>query len=291
VDLDYPALYRLTLTDGACGVGGVQDMVTTSNVRLDASAVTQVGIEFQAVHNGQSFIGGAGDDLVHVQDPEDHSNRLDGGAGDGDELRLEKSSNRVVLHAADMRNFEILSFEGHVATCDANVAAGQTLQVNVLFGGGDFDGHRETDGTFAITGVNFDDTLTGGRGADTIDGASGDDVITGGKGADLLSGYLGADPFEYRALIDSTHLAFDTITDLDSSDTIDLHHIDADTTRDGNQHFRLVSQFHDRAGELTLTYHVNGDYTQLGGDVDGDGKVDFVVHMDGDQTGFEGFVL
>jgi Ca2+-binding RTX toxin-like protein len=62
-------------------------------------------------------------------------------------------------------------------------------------------------------------TIITGAGADTIVGGSGADVITGGTGADSLTGGAGADVFRFDGG-SSGVLAFDTITDLGSTDQI-----------------------------------------------------------------------
>jgi len=75
--------------------------------------------------------------------------------------------------------------------------------------------------TVSLSGlVNYDaSTIITGAGADTIVGGSGADVITGGRGADTLTGGAGADVFRFNGG-ESGVLAFDTITDLGSTDQI-----------------------------------------------------------------------
>jgi Ca2+-binding RTX toxin-like protein len=75
--------------------------------------------------------------------------------------------------------------------------------------------------TISLAGLlNYDaSTIIAGNGADTISGGAGADVITGGAGADTLTGVAGADVFRFN-LGDSPVTAFDTITDLGSTDQI-----------------------------------------------------------------------
>lgn len=151
---------------------------------------------------------------------------------------------------------------------------------------------RDASNALGVNWYNFEkfDVRTG-DGADTIGGGSGDDTLTGNGGADQLTGGAGADHFVYERLSDSLAKAADVITDLDSSDVIDLHQIDANTKVAGNQAFNIVNKFTKHAGELVLTYDSSHDRTSVSGDVNGDGKADFTILLSGDHHDFTGFVL
>lgn len=149
-----------------------------------------------------------------------------------------------------------------------------------LFGGKD-----------VFVGSDQHDVIYGFDGNDNIKGRGGADLIVGGRGTDHLSGGDGADTFRFESTADSRVKAPDTIFDLDHSDTVDLHKIDADTTQAGNQAFTLVSNFDGHAGEMVLSYNPELDRTSLMLDVNGDGEADSVIYMIGDQTGFAGYVL
>jgi len=73
--------------------------------------------------------------------------------------------------------------------------------------------------TVSITGGDGNDTLTGAAAKDTIVGGAGADVISGSTGQDTLTGGAGADQFVFNAG-DSYYDAFDTITDLQTIDSI-----------------------------------------------------------------------
>jgi len=73
--------------------------------------------------------------------------------------------------------------------------------------------------TVSITGGDGNDTLTGAAAKDTIVGGAGADVISGLTGQDTLTGGAGADQFVFNAG-DSYYDAFDTITDLQTIDSI-----------------------------------------------------------------------
>jgi S-layer protein len=70
-----------------------------------------------------------------------------------------------------------------------------------------------------ISGGAGADTLVGDAGNDTIDGGSSADTITGGDGIDTLTGGTGNDIFVFDT-DDSTASAYDTITDLSTTDII-----------------------------------------------------------------------
>uniref|UniRef100_UPI003CEC6FBA M10 family metallopeptidase C-terminal domain-containing protein n=1 Tax=Pararhizobium sp. DWP1-1-3 TaxID=2804652 RepID=UPI003CEC6FBA len=74
----------------------------------------------------------------------------------------------------------------------------------------------------------------------------------------------------------------DTILDFSGTggDRIDLSAIDASTTASGNQAFTYLgsADFTGKAGELRTVKGASDTYVY--GDVNGDGKADFAVHLD-----------
>jgi Ca2+-binding RTX toxin-like protein len=131
----------------------------------------------------------------------------------------------------------------------------------------------------SLRGQGGADRLYGAGGNDEILGGTGNDYIVGGKGGDTLRGLAGADLFVLKKISDSTLASpgQDVIGDFSRAegDTIDLHVIDADTTRKGNQAFDFIGKdhFHHEAGELR--YVQKDGQTYIFGDVDGDSKADF----------------
>lgn len=67
------------------------------------------------------------------------------------------------------------------------------------------------------------------------------------------------------------------------SDRIDLSRIDASTRWSGDQDFSFIgaAAFHRVAGELRLTFDSASQRTIIAGDVDGDGRADFAIHLAG----------
>jgi Ca2+-binding RTX toxin-like protein len=143
-----------------------------------------------------------------------------------------------------------------------------------------------------LTGRGGDDRLAGDEGDDQLYGGAGNDTLIGGGGQDKLAGGDGQDTFVFASLRDSgAWQVADRITTLNADDVIDLHAIDANELKDGNQAFRYVSEFDGHAGQLTLTYDDARGATWLYLDVDGDRHADGAVRIDGLQTGFINFVF
>jgi len=142
-----------------------------------------------------------------------------------------------------------------------------------------------------IDGGAGDDLLIVGDEDDTIMGGAGDDTISGGKGGDRLYGGDGKDTFWFHHLNEIKPAHGDFITDLHGSDVIDLSLIDADTTQGGDQAFVLVAALDGHAGEAAFSYDAEQHVTSLLLDVDGDGKADGRIDLQGDQQHFTSFVL
>jgi Ca2+-binding RTX toxin-like protein len=146
-----------------------------------------------------------------------------------------------------------------------------------------------------LIGSAFDDVLTGGTKNDTISGGAGNDTITGGKGGDNLTGGAGADHFVYLLTTDSTVATKgqDVITDFSSAqvDKIDLSAIDANTLVSGDQAFTWSgSAFTHVAGQLIELTKTGGFLIE--GDVNGDGKADFGIFVNGSTAlGSGDFIL
>lgn len=159
-----------------------------------------------------------------------------------------------------------------------------------LYGGDGDDvlkGQADADQLFGDDGA---DLLEGGLGNDQLTGGAGDDQLNGGEGVDRLTGGTGADQFLFGQ--DSVRMSGgglaaqrDTITDFDwaNGDRIDLRDIDAVTG--GLDHaFTVVTKFTKAAGQAMLVYNATADTTSLRLDIDGDGKIDLDIVINGNQT-------
>jgi serralysin len=173
---------------------------------------------------------------------------------------------------------------------------------DLIVGARDADPHGSSSGASYVvfgrlpdtavnrTGTDAAQTLAGGNFNDKLSGLGGNDALWGHGGKDTLTGGLGKDSFEFNALRDSLKGSHrDKITDFNhhQGDKIDLSGIDANNHRHGNQAFHFIAHhgFTHHAGELRLSGHV------LQGDVNGDGKADFEIHVNVSSLHTGDFVL
>jgi Ca2+-binding RTX toxin-like protein len=176
--------------------------------------------------------GGGGDDGFYFGAALTAADRVDGGAGTGDQLALQ-GDYALVLGASNLAGVETLGllsgsdtrfgaggderFTYRLTTQDTNVATGERLTINAngLLAGEDltFDGKAERDGSFTIFGGLGADVLSGGAQSDGFFFGSGrlgaDDRIDGFSGADDQLALRG----DYTTLVD---FAADTIRNIDT---------------------------------------------------------------------------
>ena len=152
-----------------------------------------------------------------------------------------------------------------------------------LFGGVGNDSLYGDTGADNLSGNAGHDRLFGGGGNDylwgDVGGAGGNDTLIGGAGIDSLGGGNGADRFVFSHV---NHMnggvgPADWIMDFKGyeGDRLDLSGIDANPFRRGDQAFRFLgdADFTNRPGQLT---YVAGF---LHGDIDGNGRADFVIRF------------
>ena len=138
-----------------------------------------------------------------------------------------------------------------------------------------------------IKGNGGANRIDGGGGVDTLNGGAGNDIIIGGLANDLLRGGPGADTFVVAHAFGPT-LETDQVYDFvrGHGDRLDLGGVDANTLVDGDQAFTLVAAFTKHAGEMTLSFA--SAITTLRLDVNGDGRVDYQMKINGNVTGASG---
>jgi Ca2+-binding RTX toxin-like protein len=174
-----------------------------------------------------------------------------------------------------------LAAEGYdiVRTALDGWVLGDNLEALQLQGSADIDGAGNA-GANNLQGNAGANSLDGAAGSDTINGNDGDDTVIGGLGNDLLRGGTGADSFVVAHAFGPV-LETDQIYDFSTAegDIIDLSGAYAGT-------LELAAGFSKTAGEMTLTFA--GGITTLRLDVNGDGKVDYQMKINGDVTGDSG---
>lgn len=179
---------------------------------------------------------------------------------------------------------------GDVSLGDGNdkvkLLDGSIVNGQILLGAG-ADTLTAVSGKLDIDAGTGADTIKSGSGKDTIDGGANDDKLSGGAGLDHLTGGTGADTFLFAAGdTGNTTKTADEITDfvVKDNDMLDLSAIDANAAKKGDQDFSFIGgdAFGHHAGELRDD-QVKGE-TYVYGDVDGDGKADFIIHLDGALT-------
>lgn len=279
LDLDLSRLAagkKVVLDDGTTLIG-VERGILYASLHDDIIRIGDTGFTISTGAGDDKLIGGAGD-TVFI--PGQGNDTVKGGDG-VDTLTYIYSVNSGV-------------------TIDLRIRGEQDT------GGG---GLETISGIESVTGTNgYGDRLTGDDGANTLMGWGGDDILrgqggddslvsgyamdadtlVGGFGRDTLTGGGGVDTFVFSDLDHSPFKGSDLITDLALEDKIDLRGIDANSSKDGDQAFELVSSVGAGKGEMTLSY-ADG-VTSLALYVNGDGKADSVITISGDLTGFSNFL-
>jgi Ca2+-binding RTX toxin-like protein len=217
-----------------------------------------------------TMVGGTGNDTYLVSDTTDIVTEATNGGTDTIRASVSYSL------AANVENL--------VMTGTADLSATGNALANSITGNAGANSILGGDGNDTISGAAGNDTLQGNAGNDTIDGGTGNDMIYGGAGKDVLTGGAGSDHFIFSAGdLAATRGKADVIADMRGSqdDLIDLHLIDANEGKQGNQRFSFIGSDHfsGHAGELRFEKADGATYVY--GDTDGDSKADFVLHLDG----------
>jgi serralysin len=266
-----------TASYASAAAGVSANLAKASSNKGDAAGDSYLAIEnltgsaFADTLTGNSaantLTGGSGDDI------------LSGGAG-GD--ALSGGGGR------DTASYTSASAGVRANLADASANRGDALgdsyrSIENLAGSAFNDRLTGSSGANSLTGGAGDDTLIGGAGNDNLSGGSGKDRLTGGIGLDALTGGSGADLFLFDdGESGKSKSTADTIFDFSQkqSDRIDLSDIDANSKAKGDQDFTFIgsANFSRHAGELR--YAEASSDTYISGDLDGDGKTDFMLHLD-----------
>ena len=223
--------------------------------------------------------GGEGNDVLRGEAGLDS---LFGGAGDD-----------TYFIDADLDTVTEVANEGiDTVRTTVSYTLGANVERLVLEGSGDLNGTGNAlanvltgnAGANHLQGMGGADNLYGGDGADIIDGGGGNDILAGGLGADRF--LVGQESINLSSAPGAT-IETDVLTDLIASqgDILDLSAIDA-IAGGADDAFELVGAFNGQAGQMTLSFA--GGVTTLQLDLDGDGRADYQLRINGDVRGDSG---
>lgn len=196
----------------------------------------------------------------------------------------------AVAIAAGTHNAKVDYIGGGEILSSASTTLGSGAEHLTLLGTRDIAGTgnaadnviRGTAGANTLAGLGGADTLVGEGGLDRLEGGAGNDLLRGGADTDRLLGGADADVFDFNGLSESRRgAARDSIGDFQRGlDDIDLAGIDA-RSGGGDNPFRWIGKqdFHGRKGELHFVKKAG--YVLVEGDVNGDGRADFQIKVDG----------
>jgi Ca2+-binding RTX toxin-like protein len=152
---------------------------------------------------------------------------------------------------------------------------------DVLQGGRGSDRLFGGAGNDVLNGGAGHDHLEGGAGDDRLTGGAGNDTLIGGPGRDVMTGGPGADVFVFRPG-DAPETGRDRIADFDpSEDRIALLGFDMPLAFIGG------AAFTGTAGELRYLHRQQ----RLLADLDGDGRADFEIAVDGGVPQADSFLF
>ncbi|HET7714988.1 MAG TPA: calcium-binding protein [Bauldia sp.] len=278
--------------EAAAGSGGADTVVA----HVSFSLAQTLGVVEDLTLAGTP-LNGTGNGLANTITGNADANTLDGAAG-GDTMRgLAGNDTYVVDNIGDVVDESAGGSAGTdtvFSSVNLDLGGGTTKSVNLAqaasgLGAIEYitltaNAIEATGNGLAnvITGNGAGNTLDGGDGADALLGGDGSDQLIGGLGPDQITGGNGIDTFAFLALSESGKKAStrDTILDFTVEDFIDLSVIDARKGgKDDGFKFIGKADFHGKKGELQFAKK-NGDVI-VSGDVNGDGKADFAILLDG----------
>ena len=241
-----------------------------------------------------TLVGGLGNDRLSGGDDDDSLTGGEGNdtleGGDGVDTLTGGLGNDIYL--LDSLTFDLVVEDAGAGYDIVRAFRAVTLADNIegleLQGAGHIDGVGNALAN-NIQGNSGENLLQGQAGVDTINGNDGDDAIAGGLGNDLLRGGTGQDDFYvFQESIARPVLESDQIYDFSTAegDLINLAMIDAVAGGDDDAFTYVGTTFTKHAGELTLSFAAG--ITTLRLDVNGDGKVDYQMKINGDVTGDSG---
>jgi hypothetical protein len=267
--------------DGGSGQDTVHfwDQLAPVEVTLagpDLAPVKIGGVRADLLRNVENLEGTPYDDTLTG----DHlDNTLTGGTGND---TLHGGEGNDTLQGGD--GLDTFNGGGGVDTADySDKTIGVDLElkgvawVTAKIGGVDEDSVSDIEN---LIGGSAHDRLLGDDKTNYIDGRGGPDLLRGGLGRDYLTGGTEGDRFDFNSYAEAGLGATrDVVVDFSHADgdKIDLHTLDADTNKTGNQDFTYIGDkaFTGRAGQVR--YSDSDGLVQ--GDVNGDRNADFEVEV------------
>ena len=157
-----------------------------------------------------------------------------------------------------------------------------TTNIGTVVSGSGNDTIIGNDWNATLKGGGGSDLIFGGAGADWLQGDAGRDELVGGAGKDYLFGGTGADYFTFNAVTDTNKAAAkaDVIVDFSRLDGDRIFLANIDAVRGGADNaftFIGTGAFTRQPGQLH--YQVGQGEVLVSGDVNGDGKADFLIHV------------
>jgi Ca2+-binding RTX toxin-like protein len=261
------------------------DDIAMGEAGADAIVVGE-GADFVTGGSGRDVIsGGAGDDHVFAGADDDMvygdagSDRIFGdqgndviNAGAGDDTVFGGAGNDLIVAEAGDGNDVYFGDEGGGGTgIDTLDMSAATANATVNLGSG-----LLSNGS-AFSSQTGNDTIWG---IENVNTGSGNDTITASNAVNVINGGAGSDTFKFTS---TTAANGDTIVTFEPGDRIDLTAIDANTGTAGDQSFTLVNGAPTAAGQLgvTLETRVDGDFTVIHGNIDGNTDAEFTIEIAG----------
>lgn len=227
--------------------------------------------------------GGSGDDTLTGNGGND---TLDGGTGTnslaggaGNDVYFVRTSGDIVSEAVGQGIDTVRASLSFVLP--------ENFETLELQGVGDINGTGSLDGN-TLKGNDGANVLSGLAGADKLFGGLGDDTLIGGTGRDQLTGGGGLDTFRVlQESVGQAVLEIDSVLDFQiGADRMDFSAIDANSNLAGDQAFQVsFTGLTKTAGQLYLFYTAASNTSTLRLDIDGDGKADYQVTINGDVRG------
>jgi Ca2+-binding RTX toxin-like protein len=218
-----------------------------------------------------TLVGGGGNDSL---DGGTGTNALLGGAGN--DVYIVRSAADSVSEAAGQGSDTVRAYVSFVL--GANL---ETLELQTT---ADLNGTGNAEGN-TLKGNNGANLLLGMDGADKLFGGLGQDILVGGRGRDQLTGGADADTFAVlQESVGQAVLEIDTVLDYQLGlDRLDFSAVDANAALAGDQAFQVTTTgFAKVAGQLYVFFGAANNTSTVRLDVDGDGKADYQLSVNGD---------